>query len=439
MILCHPPSGKVGAVKGFPNQVTELPKIADGIHALVSLVDQGKDAKNDGIFGEALVRKGVAGTGHAPKPIDQYLREQSLKPTSGQSHRTTARGLRELYRKLNFIDDSGDEVAVNSLGRRAATFSGQAMNAPQIMFWQRVVRNILHDGGGGNSHPYQVLLRLVARKPGISVAKCALALEARDDTPEELDRIVELAELSEGAIRRAIGSTESNWVNAKKVFPKFAEQLGDVIRRNNSFYIADSPGSREEVVVGGGRQPSRDGGIRAPRRARGVNSATIGQAGIAESNEEFELPLDLDPAAAAAAIRLRAERLRRHNLLVREFARLLEAAGAQLYEDPFDILALIEAHGILVEVKSLDGTPPDERARVSGAVAQLLYYEAFVTRPVAAQATIQKVACFESKVSDAHIDWLNGLGIGVVWKADGSFKSDSLARRYLGPHIDEFR
>ena len=58
MILCHPPSGKVGAVKGFPNQVTELPKIADGIHALVSLVDQGKDAKQSAdiakkFFGES--------------------------------------------------------------------------------------------------------------------------------------------------------------------------------------------------------------------------------------------------------------------------------------------------------------------------------------------------------------------------------------------------
>src|SRR6185437_11956716 len=55
----------------------------------------------------------------------------------------------------------------------------------QIEFWRRVIRNIEHTNDEGASHPYQVLLHLVARKPSISRAKCALALVAADDSAAE--------------------------------------------------------------------------------------------------------------------------------------------------------------------------------------------------------------------------------------------------------------
>src|SRR6185437_8394761 len=55
----------------------------------------------------------------------------------------------------------------------------------QIEFWRRVIRNIEHTNDEGASHPYQVLLHLVARKLGISRAKCALALVAADDSAAE--------------------------------------------------------------------------------------------------------------------------------------------------------------------------------------------------------------------------------------------------------------
>ncbi len=429
-------------MKGFPNQVAELTKIATGIERLTALVDQGADAKNDGVFGESLVHAGVAGTGHSPIPVLDYLREQRKKPIGGQSFRTTARGFRELYRKLNFIDDAGDEVRVTPLGRRAADFAEAAMNAAQVAFWQRVVRNIIQADAAGVSHPYLVLLRLVARKPGISRAKCALALEAHDDSDEELDRIVALADLSEQQIVTRIKVTRSNWDNAKKVLPKFAQQLGDVIERAGGFYIADAPGSATEAgePARGRAAERRPAGTRTPRSSREVTPDTIGKAGIAERDEEFEpLPADLDPAAMAAAIKMRRARLKRHNLLVRAFATLLKGAGAQLFEDPFDILGLIAKRGFLVEVKSLDGSEADERDRVRDALAQLLYYEGFVTRPVAGEATIRKIACFENKISDAHIAWLNAQSIAAIWKDEDAFAGDDLAGEFLGRYLREFR
>ena len=419
-------------MKGFPNQAADLRKLAEGFRCLVRLTDEGANARDDGVFGPALVRAGVAGTGHTPVSVDDYIRQQLQKSPSNQSFRTTARGLRELYRILGFIDDSGAQVDVTISGRQIAAFAGLALDAEQIEFWRRVILDMIHDGGDGeSSHPYQVLLNLVARRPGITRAKCALALEARNDSHAELDRIVALAGLGEDAICGEIGVTISNWNNAKKVLPKFAEQLGDVVRSGQQSYtLADAPGRADigiaivQTVV-----------LRAPRTSRKVTPDGIARAGAVASFDETSI--EIDPELAAASIKIRQERLRRHQLIVRKLATRLWDADATLYEDPFDILALINARRFLVEVKTLDGTNTDERERVREALGQLLYYEAFV--PSSGETIIEKVACFEGPISEAHQNWLNSFNIAVVWVFDGRFVGDALAIAALGAYLEELR
>ena len=305
------------AVKGFPNQVADLGKLATVMRSLVRLVDAGDNAKDDGVFGEELVRSGVAGTGHTPMPVEQYLRQQRQKRPSNQSFRTTARGLRELFRLFGLIDDSGDRVVVTDLGRLAAVFAGQPLDAEQSDFWRRVIRNVAHRGGQPEaSHPYQVLLRLVGRKPGITRGKCALALEARNDSAEELDRIARLADLPEEEILRRIGVTQANWDNAKKVLPSLAEQLGDVVvirhAGEKTYRLADAPGRADAgpAAAPAAVAPARAArGVavavpRAPRTSRQVTPDTIGRAGTIEQfDDEPAAPPAPDPAAVAAASR----------------------------------------------------------------------------------------------------------------------------------------
>ena len=421
-------------MKGFPNQVAELAKLATAMDCIVRLTDDGEQVKDDGVLGEELVRTGVAGTGHTPMPVEDYLRAQLKKKKSNQSFRTTARGLRELFRLLGFIDDSGDNVVVTESGRQAAGFAGRRMDAEQLEFWRRTIRDLEHQG----SHPYQVLLRLVAKKPRITRAKCALALEARDDSPAELDRIANLADLGEAEIIRRLHITKPNWDNAKKVLPKFAEQLKDVIRNGDAFTIAEAPGKADE---GPRRErPAARPAVRAPRTSRQVTPETIGRAGTAENFDEFAGAMPVDQAAAEAAIVSRRRRLRRHNLLVRKLAaRLTATAGAQLFEDPFDALVLIRNIGILAEAKTLDGTEADERDRVSEALAQLLYYQAFLLPPAAGQAAVRMVACFERRISDRHIRWLNQQNIAVIWEDGDGFAGDALAANFVGRYLEELR
>lgn len=427
-------------MKGFLNQVAELPKLAKAMQSICRLVDEGEQAKDDGVLGEDLVRAGVAGTGHRPMPIERYLREQLRKSKSNQSFRTTARGLRELFRLLGFIDDSQPDVVVTELGRQAASYADRPMNDEELAFWRRTVRNMRHAGGDDTeSHPYQVLLRLVARKPGITRAKCALALEARDDSQAELDRIAQLADLSEAEITHRLHISEPNWDNAKKVLPRFAEQLGDVIKTKNWFYIADAPGRASAGPAVPPAAPHGVAAVRAPRTSRQVTPDNIGRAATAEDFDEFAQTRGVDPAAAAEGIRSRRTRLRRHNLLVQKLAGRLAVAGGRLYEDPFDVLALIRAVGILGEVKTLDGTEADERDRVLEALGQLLYYQAFLLPAAAGQASVRMVACFERRISNEHIGFLNRQNIAVIWQEGEGFAGDALAANFLGRYLEELR
>src|SRR5262249_23095008 len=144
-------SGKCGfgrrrraSMKGFPNQVPDLRKLADGLAIIDRLNQEGVNSKSYDILGEALVRGGVLGTGHVKQPVDKYLREQRSKRggSSYQSHQTGARGLREQYRMLGLIDDGGIRVELTEAGRRVASFAGEQLDEPKREYWRRLIRNI---------------------------------------------------------------------------------------------------------------------------------------------------------------------------------------------------------------------------------------------------------------------------------------------------------
>lgn len=378
---------------------------------LSGLIEAAADPGDDGVFGPALVRAGVAGSGRPPIDVETYIKQQRRLPVGGQSMRTTARGMRELLAKLGLIHSSRAPVSLTPLGQHVID-SAPPDDAAFRALWRGVVEGVTAGEQPHQSHPYQVLLRLVARRPGISRAKCALALEARNDSDAELDRIAKLSDLDEGQIRKKIGESQSNWDNAKKILPSFAEQLFDVIKEGNYLYLSDTPGNGKRSNLPPLNKGEKGQAAKSPRTSRKVSPDTIGQAGLAESDEP-PIPPDLDPAKLAAAIATRADRLRRHNLLVRQIASSLKKGD--LFEDPFDLLLICEGEGILVEVKTLNGEIGDEVDRVRGALAQLLYYEAFVTSPYAKSAPL-KCAAFELKPSDEHIIWLESKSILTIWK-----------------------
>lgn len=145
---------------------------------------------------------------------------------------------------------------------------------------------------------------------------------------------------------------------------------------------------------------------------------------------------ETDPEALERKLAKLKLRLKRHNLIVQRLAALLESEGASLFENPFDCLGCFNNYAFLFEVKSLDGSEPDEVSRVRDALSQLLYYEAFVTAPyVDGYDKIQKVACFEKKIQDKHIEWLSKSGIVTIWVDDKGFNTDNKSRQALIGHL----
>lgn len=406
-------------MKGFPNQIANFEKLSSVLNVISQLLDEGENPKDDKILGMRLVREGVLSTGHIPVPVESYIQEQLTKPPSYRSFETSARGLRELFRILGLIVQTDTEVRLTPVGTQIASFDGEPLNAEQLSVWRRVVINMTHDGNDGvESHPYQVLLRLISKRPGITRAKCALALEAKNDSEQELERIVRLSEENEEYICRTLGITRNNWNNAKKILPKFAEQLGDVRKIGQRFYITTSPGA--DVVLEEDGETGGSGRRRQVLRTRKTTAGKIGRAGIDSSFDEVEIPDKdgIDPETMAEAIRTRGQRLQKHNLIVREVAKYYEDNGAKLYEDPFDCFAVLTNDGFLVEVKTLDGTMPDEVKQVRDSLSQLLYYESFAINPEMGAKTIIKIACFDKKPSDSHITWLNSVNIQVAIATD---------------------
>jgi hypothetical protein len=226
-------------MKGFPNQACGLPKLTTALAVVQELIEHDSNARDQVVYGEALVHAGVAGTGHAKKPVYVYLQEQRQKRSSNQSHLATARGLRELFKLLGLVEDDGETLLMTDEGEAIAAHAGEDLGPELTAMWRNAFWDMTHDGGDPTiSHPYRVLRRLVVSRPGITYAKCALALEAQDDSEMELQRIVALSDRNEDDILAEIGVTKNNWNNAHKILPPIAVQLGDLIRTGNRMYPA---------------------------------------------------------------------------------------------------------------------------------------------------------------------------------------------------------
>ncbi|HEX2613454.1 MAG TPA: hypothetical protein VHO02_07660, partial [Fibrobacteria bacterium] len=196
-------------MKGFPNQISDIQKLTEVLLAFHELVVAGKNIHDEAVVGEALVRKELIG-GRGKMSPEEYLKSQLKKTRSNQSYRATARGLNELFRILGLVE--GDGVSnLTTLGTSIVEAAKSRSREEIIAFWKPAIHTLGHrDKDGFQSHPYQVLLRLVANHPGINRKMCALALEAKDDSETELQRILKLSHLDEEAAYKAIGVSKSN-------------------------------------------------------------------------------------------------------------------------------------------------------------------------------------------------------------------------------------
>ena len=159
------------------------------------------------------------------------------KSLSNQSHRTAARGLKE------FFDLAGVTVfgGLTDIGERIV--NATAINSSESLndCWRDALRQTRARSNAGVSHPYQILLRLLAERPQIPRALTPLVFEAADDSESEYQRIVSLLSIGdETLIRQRVGVTKTNWDNAKKILPTLGVQAGDIQETAGNLILAES-------------------------------------------------------------------------------------------------------------------------------------------------------------------------------------------------------
>ena len=115
-----------------------------------------------------------------------------------------------------------------------------------------------------------------------------------------------------------------------------------------------------------------------------------------------------------AANEKRAERTSGHQQLVQEFADAL--GGVRRWVGVFDLAALTPSSVLLAEMKTLDGTPEDERRQVRAAVGQLLYYEGLCLPDELKGQPVARVAVFDKQPTPKHASWMESLNVMVVWQ-----------------------
>lgn len=418
----------------FPHQVSNLQKVHAALEVFSQLARRGTTLDDDGVVGVAMARGGVYTFREKGASLRRLLSMEAEKPRGMQGTRTFARELRRFFLQMGFLRRNLDDtLEITEVGRHVQTLAPNSEEAHQI--WRTALRSLALTYDGNTVHPYLVLMRLVRERPGIEAARLALALESNDDSDEEFQRILALADRPDwDGVLLDLGVSEHKARDATKILPALARQIGDLRNDGARYFPGPASGRAEFNPALAIRHPRarvrrRAVALGGRQRNRRVTPATIARAPNFGDRPPDEQDLS-DPRVTAD---IRRERLDRHEGIVRSVARLLSRVGYDLSEDPYDILANnSERPSVLLEIKTLDGSLPDEIAQVRSALGQLFYYEVFHVPADYKIRGLIRIAVFETPVSEDHYSFLELFGIIVAWhNPDGSINGPPLSRKTL--------
>lgn len=408
-------------MKNFPHQFNNLGKLQAALALAAALIERDEDIASDQIYGEALARAGVYSF-RGKLPIEEALRRERRKPRASRGTETAARDIRRFLTLCGFIQiDAGKRgYVISNRGKQLLTASQSVL---QRSFWREALLNLaLSDAAGNISHPYRILLRLVNDFPGIETSKLMLALEAKDDSSTEYERVSELANTSMDQIVSALGASSFQARNAVKILPAIADQLRDIVREGYHSFPDEPRLVTEDTLQLESMALQNEGrGLRV-QTGRPVTPEII--AGDPQFSGTVSTTIEL-----ADAIEVSRKRMREHQEAVRSLAGILDRESYQLFEFPFDCLGFKPEQGsLLVEVKTLDGSARDERKQAERALGQVKGYRYFNYPSVAFHRNTRDVVAFTDQPQRNTTDFLIHNRVDVLWRD----KADWMAQTTKG-------
>ena len=401
-------------MKNFPHQVSELSKLTAALGVANVLLASGNGYSDDGVFGEALAKAGVYTFRNKSLSVSQNIKAEATKPTGSQGFRTAARDIRRFFALAGLVQ--GAEVS-----ERGSDILESAGQAPlrNALWRDALLRLSLPDSEGNVSHPYRILLQLVADRPGIDSSNLLLALEAKDDSPSEYARILKLANSSFATVVKSIGIGEANARNAVKLLPSIAEQVDDISRYNGRAYLRAKGAATEDSLS------DTDGGAEFEKTEPSDPSEIAPEdiAPIPAFGDAGESLADL-----SASIEIRKLRTKQHQETTVSLAKIIGADGFKTFANPYDCLGYKnKVGGLLLEVKTLDGTRGDERRQSVKALGQLKGYRYFSLPPKMRAPKLIEIVGFSGPPSNATIAFLRESAVCSCWQHDNQWLVSDLA------------
>jgi hypothetical protein len=406
-------------MRNFPHQFNQIPKLNSAVAVFVRLADAASELDDDGVVGDALARAGVYAFRYARgRSVAALLAEERHKPASNQGTRTSARDLRRFFSLLGFIirRDNGWEASAS--GRALVALDLATQGAEVRGLWRQALLEMVLDDDHGSSHPYRILLRLVADKPGLAKPLAGLCLEANSDDEREYRRIRALAN-SKNPVATMEGLAGPNTArNSIKILPALAEQLGDITNQEGRLYLSGQVSEALDLArASGAGQGGTEGLLRRPvaphPRVPGGRRRELG--GATTEARRY------DPDALA-------ERINAHEACLDAFSQMVPR-GVEQMQASYDLLLVDHGKVVLVECKTIRD---DAHLQVRLALGQLLYYEYFDVAPAYPGREVQKLLLSDRQLPIDLSEFLAQHGVATAWlPSDGQLDGTDLAKRTL--------
>jgi hypothetical protein len=421
-------------MRNFPHQVNQIRKIKGALQVVSQLATEGHDVGDDGVLGYAVARAGIYTFRNLPNPSSQELEDavqrEQVKPPSNQGPRTFARDLRRTLFLLGFLEHlETSDWRVTDSGQRVLDIPDPPEPEATALWTDAVVNLSLADPSLGDIiHPAQNMLRTVAHRPGVEKRWLAFALDMRDDSNAELDRVLALQRLPFEAALESVGAGKYMAANAVKILPSLLEQLGLMSIQGGACTLTPSG----LALMRATQVPSIEHRLimRQARRGRTVaESADIPEHPLIPTGQVRGTEDQLHSAA------LLEERTSQHQQLVRRIVNLLRISGQvseiRVSDDAFDVLALssVRPEVLLIEAKTLRD---DALIQARIALGQLLFYEFFDIRPIAEGHPIRKIVAFDSEPSQQAREFLAAYEVACLVSRQDTLQVPAGFEEYFG-------
>jgi hypothetical protein len=396
-------------MRNFPHQINQISKISESLRIASELLSRGDNIGADGVFGYAVLRRGIYNFRGLSAVSDDALEEaiilEKRKPVQNQGPRTFARDLRRTLQLLNFIRQDVSDYSITQLGENIIRLPDPPDVEATNIWIESLAGLTLEDSNNSNTrmHPAINMLRIILARPDIEKKWLAFAFDMGNDSDNELNRILQLLNLDFDSALHIVGASEYTAANAVKIVPSLLQQIGLIAIDNGNCNITET-------------------GLRLINPDIEINDRTNREPRIRNSQSGFTIdnPDDV-PEHRSRIIRERTteeqvhsaaildERTSKHQELVRKIIEMLrnseDVEDVRITDYAFDILFTLPKRNewILVEVKTLRG---DALIQGRNALGQLLFYEFFDVRPISNDAKVVRIAAFDNNPGKQVIDFL---------------------------------